>query len=274
MRSLVVAFALCVFGLGACSSVTTPIATPTPSQSPAQLMTATAYHDGEACPGNCDDHVVFHASHNGTANAFLPPLSNRAQPRACVSGQDCAICSSAADESCTIVRYRGNGPPKTRFDFTPRYLEQNCNRTDLPRELMTLCGDINKRVQTLAAHGNCFSSPSDPGCKTLMTTAKRLKNADRPEWTRCRTMGEAKYNASQKKPNTRRSENCSYEETGTGGPNSNGVTWRKILPGACGPGSYPGKNGTDCCANDLYLAASVWPECNAFFRARSIAKSK
>ena len=58
----------------------------------AESMRATLYDDGLACPGGCDAHVVFAPQHNGTRNAFLPPLSERGAPKPCVAGSSCMIC--------------------------------------------------------------------------------------------------------------------------------------------------------------------------------------
>src|SRR4051794_9429027 len=89
----------------------------------AKTIAATMYSDGRSCPGACDAHVVFQKRLNGTRNAFLPPLANRADSgdHACVNGQSCMICFDQLDVSCITVMFRGSGPPDGKFDFTPAF---------------------------------------------------------------------------------------------------------------------------------------------------------
>ena len=91
----------------------------------AEDFQSTIYSDGASCPGNCDAHVVFHRSHNGTKFASLPS-SPRSSPVACKVGEPCRICFDDRDSSCMDVLYRGNGPDKERFDFTPAFYEAAC----------------------------------------------------------------------------------------------------------------------------------------------------
>ena len=91
----------------------------------AENFQPTIYSDGASCPGNCDAHVVFHRSHNGTKFASLPS-SPRSSPLACKVGEACRICFDDRDSSCMDVLYRGNGPDKERFDFTPAFYEAAC----------------------------------------------------------------------------------------------------------------------------------------------------
>ena len=64
--------------------------------------------------------LVFHRSHNGTKFASLPS-SPRSSPVACKIGEPCHICFDDRDSSCMDVLYRGNGPDKERFNFTPAF---------------------------------------------------------------------------------------------------------------------------------------------------------
>src|SRR5262245_30891670 len=105
------------------------------SEATAPTFQVTMYSDGRSCPGDCDATVVFQARHNGTVDAFAPPIANRAlaDPPACIVGQTCMICFDSTDASCIEVMYRGNGPAPRRFDFTPAFFEENCSRADLPQ---------------------------------------------------------------------------------------------------------------------------------------------
>src|SRR5678815_3529015 len=76
------------------------------AQPQARRMFPTTYDDGKRQPGNCDAHVVFHPSVNGTRNAF-DPASTRESPRKCVKDQFCRICFSEQADSCMLARYRG-----------------------------------------------------------------------------------------------------------------------------------------------------------------------
>ena len=65
-------------------------------------------------------------------------------------------------------------------------------------------------------------------------------------------------------PAMQRSLNCAYERRGTG-RNSKGDTWRPLLDRACGPGTYAGRDGLDCCTGSLMAAAMLGRECRHFF---------
>ncbi len=51
----------------------------------------TIYDDGLSCPNQCDAHVVFHPSLNGTKFAQHPD-STLAKPRGCLRDSDCRNC--------------------------------------------------------------------------------------------------------------------------------------------------------------------------------------
>jgi hypothetical protein len=227
-------------------------------------MTATIYDDGIACPGACDAHVVFAPVHNGTRNAFAPPMSNRDNPAKCTAGQQCIICFNSADGSCIAATYRGAGPPAGRFDFTPAFFSENCSKPDLPEPLAQQCRTMRAQVDRYRSRLNCFDHGDAEPCRSLLAEAERAKRADAIERNACLAEGEARYNARQTDPSCQRSLGCNYERHGTG-RNSSGQTWRKLLPAACRDGTYVGPFGTDCCYGDLYAAASFNPECRAFF---------
>ena len=235
-----------------------------PPSAVADEMKATMYDDGLACPANCDSHVVFAARHNGTNNAFAPPIGNRSHPAKCVVGQECVICFGEPDESCITAVYRGAGPPKGRFDFTPAFFSENCDRTDLPGPLAQECAALKPQVEIYRRRINCFEKADDEPCKSIIATAEQEKEADKSERDACLAEGEAHYNARQTDQSRQRSLGCNYEKFGTG-KNSNGDTWLKLLPGACRDGTYVGPFGTDCCSNNLFAAAKLGAECRKFF---------
>lgn len=237
---------------------------------PAETMRATLYDDGLACPGNCDAHVVFAPRHNGTRNAFRPPLGNRGDPEECVSGESCMICFGEADSSCLVVLYRGNGPGERTFDFTPAFFSETCGQAGLPEQLAATCRELDARVERLGYDEriNCFESESDPACGSILQESARLKTADAVEREACLNEGQVAYNARQSDPVKQRSLGCNYEKSGTGGPNSNGLTWRRLLPGACREGTFVGRDGLDCCSNDRIAAAALHPECSIYFPRR------
>jgi hypothetical protein len=232
----------------------------------AQTMRPTIYDDGRSCPGGCDAHVVLNRADNGTRFAS-DPASSRQQPRACVAGAMCRICFSAEDASCMSVRYRGGGPPRGKFDFTPTFFAQTCGRADIPQALKTYCRELDAVVVARGYNTrvNCIASPADPRCAPVISVAKAAQAADEPKRLQCVAEGEARYNARQTDPKARRAQGCNYSLQSLGGPNSNGVRWQVLLPGGCRTGTFVGQNGTDCCSADVRFAASVAPECSKYF---------
>lgn len=228
-------------------------------------MQATFYDDGKSCPGGCDSHVVFHKSHNGTRNAY-DPASSPMRPKECAVGQNCMICFSASPDSCLEIMYRGSGPPVGKFDFTTTFLKENCDRADLPPPLARECRTLKPRVEQLKRHTNCFENPADARCQTLLAEAERRQTADLPLYDECKSLGENAFN--RKYANQRekqRTFGCAYEKFGTGGNPRTGRTWKKLLPGACRPKTFVGRDALDCCSNNLHAAAKLGVECAAFF---------
>jgi hypothetical protein len=235
-----------------------------PSQpAAAQGFTATVYDDGLACPGNCDAHVVFASRHNGTRMAFRPPLQQRSAPAPCAVGRACIVCFSEANDSCIEVIYRGDGPSKNRFDFTPAFFAANCGRQDLPRPIAELCKALVPLAARYAKRINCFAEPERAECLETMRAAEAAKAIDRIERNACLPDPKA-YNIGQTDPTKRRSLGCNYELTPTG-RNKKGVTWHKLLPAACRDGTYVDPSGEDCCSAEVYAAAHFHPMCAAFF---------
>jgi|HubBroStandDraft_1064217.scaffolds.fasta_scaffold367741_2 hypothetical protein len=195
----------------------------------ARDMMLTIYDDGLSCPGDCDAHVVLNESDNGTRQAFKPD-SSRSSPSKCVAGQQCIICFSDADNSCMSALYRGGGPAKGRFDFTPAFYDANCSRNDIPAALVSQCRTLDRAASKLgyASAINCFETPENPKCATVVARGKAAQEADAPKRAMCLSMGEAAFNRSQTDPKERRTNACDYSLLALGG-NSHS-TWKKLLP--------------------------------------------
>ncbi|HEX8474116.1 MAG TPA: hypothetical protein VF666_08800 [Pyrinomonadaceae bacterium] len=230
-------------------------------------MQPTIYDDGKSCPGGCDAHVVFNAVHNGTRNAF-DPSSSRSAPRKCRVGRQCKICFSANDASCMTALYRGGGPDVGRFDFTPAFYEENCTRTGLPEQFAAKCRSAAPIIERLKTQVNCIINPTHEKCRALMEPFVRRKAADDVLYAECKRLGLTAFNRKYREtPALQRSLDCNYEMLRTG-RNSRGQTWRRLLDGACKPGTYAGRDGLDCCSGSLYAAALLDTECTQFFARR------
>jgi hypothetical protein len=228
----------------------------------ARDFTLTIYDDGKACPGNCDAHVVFYQTENGTRYAYLP-TSSRTAPKACIKDQPCTICFSDADNSCMTALYRGGGPKPGRFDFTPAFYQQNCPRSDIPDALRSACKEMGSAASSLGydKRTNCIAKPDDPKCVSLIDAAKKAQKEDGPKRDACIAQGEDTYNAKQTDAKEERALDCNYSKLNLGG----GGRWRKLLPAACRAGTYVDPNGLDCCTADIRFDAVNHPECWSFF---------
>lgn len=243
----------------ACLSYVTISSSTAPPQ--ARNMIATIYDDGKSCPGNCDAHVVFYPTHNGTRNAF-DPASSRSAPQKCVIGKKCKICFSEDASSCMLATYRGAGPEVGRFDFTPAFYEENCPKSDLPAVFARQCRSAVPAVNKLKNEVNCIANPGHEKCKRLMETVADRKAADDVLYEQCKSLGQTAFNRQHKDhPQMQRSNDCAYEKLRTGGRGK----WRRLLDGACRSGNYVGRDGLDCCSGSLYAAAMLGRECRNFF---------
>lgn len=220
----------------------------------------TLYNDGESCPGGCDAHVVLHRSLNGTRFAHAPGT----QSKRCEVGVNCEICFEGTANSCMDVMYRGGGPARGRLDFTPAFFNSHCGQSSIPTALVKKCAAMYKTAMSQHNYINCIKEPTHPQCIDTMAAARDKKAGDAIAFKRCRTMGLAAYNKSVPAL-ARRSDNCTYSQASTGGPNSHGETWRQLLPGACPGNSYVGRDGLDCCTGDPFIDASLGFECRAFY---------
>jgi hypothetical protein len=228
-------------------------------------MEPTIYSDGVACPAQCDAHVVFHKSHNGTANAFAPS-STRASPEPCMKGEACRICFHAADASCLTAVYRGAGPPKLRFDFTPAFFDAQCAEPDLPKILADMCKSFGRTFDRFTEDAvYCLAEPTAKGCAALMAAAEARKAEDKVLFDDCKALGEENFNKKHRTEKAlQRSDSCTYEKFGTGGPNSHGVTWRRLLPAACQTGAFVGRDGLDCCDKNKMSLGGLGKECSPY----------
>jgi hypothetical protein len=231
----------------------------------AQSMRLTIYDDGRSCPAGCDAHVVFHITLNGTIFAHDPSRSS-APFKKCAKNTPCQICfDDQSNSSCMTVMYRGNGPHPKTFDFTPKFYKQNCSSPGIPTQLVDQCKPIVKAAEALDTRINCIINPSDPKCVTLMKTAKSQLADDIPLYNECKRDGELKFNSTRPEAQ-RRSNDCAYEKKGTGGPNNSGNTWKRLLPGACRPGTFVGRDGLDCCSGDTFADGPLGVECKGFYQ--------
>jgi hypothetical protein len=236
------------------------------AQSDAPAMRLTIYDDGKSCPGDCDAHVVTNPSDNGT-RFVSDPATPRSAPRACTRGRDCRICFGEAESTCMIALYRGNGPSPGTIDATPAFYGLHCSRPDNPTALAAYCRSMDRAIAEggYAARINCLSEPTNSSCTSIIARARTAQAADEPQYAECMRLGEATYNRRQSGDQTRRSLNCAYSKLNLGGPNSHGTRWRLLLPGACRPGTYVGRDGLDCCSADVRFAASNHRECSMDF---------
>lgn len=228
----------------------------------ADSFIATIYGARRSCPGNCDAHVVFHEAHNGTKYASLP-ASPRTAPAACKVGRICRICFDDSDASCLTVMYRGEGPAKGRFDFTAAFYESACTKPGLPAPLTRKCRSFEQQYEELTANAvYCLKDRVHPGCRTVIAEAEAAKKADQSLWAECRKLGEARFN--RKHPSQQRTHGCAYEKVGTGGPNSKNETWKRLMPAACKPGAYVGRDGLDCCDASKISLGGLGQECTNY----------
>lgn len=91
--------------------------------SQAETKKITIYSDGASCPANCNAHVVFHKDMNGGEFAHKPGTKYTS----CKRNEICRICFGSGEKQCLEVMYRGNGPHKNTFDFTPAFYKQACS---------------------------------------------------------------------------------------------------------------------------------------------------
>lgn len=238
---------------------------PTANAASADRFLPTIYSDGSACPHDCDAHVVFNRAHNGTKYASLPG-SSRDAPERCTVGNTCRICFGERDDTCMEAIYRGGGPSKWRFDFTPAFYEVTCEKSPLPRAFNRQCAAFAEQYKRLTKHQSyCLADRTAKGCEEVLARAEAAKAADKLLWDECHRLGEQAFNRKYRnQPALQRSLACAYELHGTGGPNSKGETWLRLLPAACYSGSFVDRSGLDCCDSNKMSLGGLGKECTIY----------
>lgn len=237
------------------------------SDSSDSKMKITVYDDGVLCPGKCDAHAVLHAKDNGTRFAF-DPATTSSFPKPCRIGELCRVCFSGSEKDCISVVYRGSGPPRGNIDVTPKFLEEFCVTSVSAPSLQKFCADLGRKFQKQNSGINCISNPLHKGCAEVIADAKKKRDMDQINYQAC--LSDKNFNQRMREngtPGQQRSLKCGYEANGLGtGINSNGEKWRKLLPAACSPDRFVGKDGLDCCGtNDLANIAFGSRECAGFY---------
>lgn len=164
------------------------------------------------------------------------------------------------------VTYRRAGPERGRFDFTPAFYEENCGKSDIPRQLADTCGSFESRYKRYTKdHVYCLEQPDHPKCRNVIAAAKAGRNEDEALWSECRSLGQDVFNKKYSgERNKQRSEECAYEKYGTGGPNRLGQRWRRLKPAACWPDTYVGRDGLDCCGSGKMALGGLGGECSKY----------
>ena len=231
----------------------------------AETFIPTIYSDGYSCPNNCDAHVVFNSAHNGSKYASSPD-SPRTAPVKCTLGASCRICFGNADATCMEAIYRGGGPDTGRFDFTPAFYEANCGTGSLPDIFAAECASFASVYMKFTKNAvYCLAEPGAIGCAQIIKAAQDAKSADTPLWDQCIQIGQTAFNRKYADtPQMQRSNSCAYEKHGSGGPNSRGQHWTRLLPAACQESAFVGRDGLDCCDRNAMSLGGLGRECSGF----------
>ncbi len=229
----------------------------------AEEIKLTIYDDGKSCPAGCDAHVVFDESMNGTEFAHALGGSAAAY-EPCARNTLCEICFDGTTENCVEIMYRGTGPGKATFDFTPAFYELWCPRPVLPPILRNKCDELASVATKLDGRINCIRQPQHENCLELMAEAVAARVADVALYEECIRVGQVEFNRNRE-PSEQRALGCAYEEESTGGPNSRGLRWRRLLPGACREQTFVGRDGLDCCSGSLFVDGALGLECKHFY---------
>lgn len=224
----------------------------------------TIYDDGKSCPSNCDAHVVFDKNMNGTVYAHKPNSSSDNYNK-CKINENCEICFDKNNKNqCITVMYRGNGPHKNTFDFTPAFYAKWCGKSNKPELLQEQCDLLKKQESKLNGRVNCIENKDHRLCKKLMKKARDEKKQDLTKYAHCKKHGEKKYNKG-KKNRQMRIHDCAYEYESNGKSSKSGKTWHKLLPAACRDNTFVGRDGLDCCSGIKFVDAALGVECIDFY---------
>jgi hypothetical protein len=128
-----------------------------------------------------------------------------------------------------------------------------------------MCKSLQSQYDSLTTNAvYCLAVPTAPGCAAVIEKAEAAKAADKPLYEEC-LLNEAKFNAKHAStPAMQRTDHCTYELNGTGGPNSKGERWSRLLPAACQAGAYVDRAGTDCCDGNKMSLGGFGKQCGAF----------
>ncbi|MAD75853.1 MAG: hypothetical protein CML20_13890 [Rheinheimera sp.] len=228
----------------------------------------TIYDDGRSCPANCDAHVVVHRSLNGTKFVHSPD-SGDGNPVACKMNTACEICFDDNATECLITQYRGSGPGKNTFDLTPAFYQEWCAKDEIPGALKSKCLALQQIERKLDGRVNCIKEPDNTLCVALIAAAEQAQALDAPKYEQCLQVSQETYN-SDKQNADKRQHHCAYEFESNGGPNSRGLRWKRLLPGACRQGTYVGRDGLDCCSGVAFADAAFGSECIHFYPKMSL----
>jgi hypothetical protein len=163
-----------------------------------------------------------------------------------------------------ITKFRGNGPGKNTFDLTPAFYKEWCTKENLPKALKKKCNQLKKNKKKLDGRINCINNSQNKLCIQLIEQAIKIKSKDQPLYEECKRIGQTAYNEARS-DSEKRTNDCAYEYESNGGPNSNGLTWKKLLPGACREGTFVGRDGLDCCSGEKFVDAALDLECKLFY---------
>jgi hypothetical protein len=155
-------------------------------------------------------------------------------------------------------------PYRKTFDFTPAFYEQQCPQSSIPAALATKCNALKTQARKSDGRVNCIRNPDHVKRVEVMSIAKERQAADRPLYEQCKNVGETQFNRGRPIAH-QRSIGCAYEKRGTGGPNSKGKTWKRLLPGACRDNTFVGRDGLDCCNGNPISDGPLDIECRGFY---------
>jgi len=223
----------------------------------------TIYDDGLSCPSNCDAHVVMHADLNGTVFAHLPS-STSSTPISCEVDSPCRICFDNEGNECLVTVYRGAGPGRNTFDFTPAFFDEWCKKNSLPKALKEKCDELQQMSKKLDGRVNCIRDPDHELCIDLVRRATETKQRDALLYQICVKLGQSAFNGTRD-TSEKRTHACTYEYVSTGGPNSRGLRWKRLKPAACRKGTFVGRDGLDCCSGKPFVDATLGIECKLFY---------
>jgi hypothetical protein len=150
------------------------------------------------------------------------------------------------------------------FDFTPAFYSKACETSPPQKKLAAKCTELKESALRLEGRLNCIANPRLAECTEVIGAASAAQSKDQMKYKACIKEGESAFNAVHPR-NEQRTYRCAYEMHGTGGPNSKGTRWRRLLPGACRDGTFVGRDGLDCCSGNVLSDGPLGTECIGFY---------